>query len=472
VIPLGLPGRHERRSQGASADLVRGEVAPEDLESLLPALAGLLPGAAPVIEGTLRLGEAGRGAGGPDPFRRLFTLPGREALLGEARDLLVERGPLFRLSPYLREGKLRTDTLRRPEFGTRTIAVVTPPLDMLRSKLIGPEELLLYMLERELPAPPRSDGPTPVRAPFVVNGQTFVELRELVGRALFDAYPDYRAWALGRVESKVAADLDALLARSPEAGSLSPEARERLRRALLLRAADPNEGRPHLPLVEWIADVSARETVIELERRLVDGLLRGEGERDREVARAERLAGEWWRLERWFPPAVDARILAPLIPAYDPARDVIGFYRFLLPWPELFGPRTATLPSRPLGLHTALLLRGRGIAEFPPPGGTAGLLALRYDPVGRREWLDAGCPDDRELSRGAEKVELVLAGQEPGPGERPLRLIVYFPSGPARRVARPACWRVDSEPDGPPRLAGLARALERALERGSGTVGR
>lgn len=469
VSPLGLPGRYERRAQGASADLERGEATPEDLGALLPATDDLFPSAAPVVDGMLWLREAGESEGeaGPEPV--LFTVRGRTALLGEARDLLVERGPLFRLGPYLREGKLRTDTLRRPEFGTRAIAVLTPPIDQLLDSPTGPEALLLRMLERGLPAPPRSEGPTPVRAPFVVHGLTFLESRELIGRALFDAYPDYRAWALNRVERKVATDLGALLARSPEAGSLGPEERERLRRAMLLRAADPAEGRPHLPLAEWIADVPARETAIELERRLADGLLRGEGDAHGEPLRAERLAGEWWRVGRWFPPAIDVRIVTPMIPAYDPRRDVVGFYRFLLPWPDLFGPRTPTVPSRPLGLRTALLLVGSGGEESLPPGRT-GLLALRYDAVGRREWLDAGCPDDRELSRGAEKVELLLAGDEPEEGESPLRLTVYYPPGPV--PGRPACWRIEAGAEASATQVELMRALELALERRSGAARR
>lgn len=463
LVPLGLPGRHERRAPGASADLERLELSPEEIGALLPAATGLVSPASPTIDGALRLRGAGKTEGQPNSDSRLFTLRGREALLGAARDLLVERGPLFRLGPYLREGKLRTDSARRPQFGTRTIAVVTPPLEQLRGRLTGPEELLLQMLDRELPAPPRSDRATPVRAPFIVHGQTFLELRELIGRTLFDAYPDYRAWALGRVERGVDADLRALLARSPEVGSLSPELRDELRRALLLRAGDPAEGRPHLPLVEWIADVSARETAIELERRLADELLRGAGDPGRDLERAERLAEAWWRVGRWFPPAVDSRILAPLIPAYDPRRDVVGFYRFLLPWPEWLGPRTAPLPSRPLGLLTALRLVRQGDGGLPRPG-SSGVLALEYAAVGRREWLDAGCPGDRELARGAEKVVLVLAGEPPAERDHPLRLNVYYLPGTAPgeeepAPVRPACWRVEIDADAPPGLAGLARAI-------------
>ena len=57
VIPLGLAGRHERRAQGASGDLERGEVTPRDLEALL-GVDRLLPGRLGVGEdrkGTLDL---------------------------------------------------------------------------------------------------------------------------------------------------------------------------------------------------------------------------------------------------------------------------------------------------------------------------------------------------------------------------------------------------------------------------------
>jgi hypothetical protein len=464
LLPLGVPGRNERVAPATLAEL--DQLEPTETGACATALdaSGDWLGAQSEVDAGLRL----RFTEGNDTAAAasiLCSVESREAMVGQTEDLLIEQGPLFRRKPWANEGRLRIDTARKPAFGLRSVAVLTPAVQSVRDHLTDPAALLLHLLERELPDPPRSAA-KPYRAPFMVHGQTFLELRELIGRVLFNRYPDYRDWALKQVEHQVHSDLQALLDRSPAAQDLSEEQIGDLRQAMLARSSDPLEGCPHLPLAQWLGDVDARQAVLELERRLTDSLLRGGENGQRNRVAIDRVARSWWKLSRWFPPAIDGRILTPLVPVYDREREQIGFYRFLLPWPRLLAGAPETVPTRALALRGAVALADRpGLLSLL--GGELGVVALSYDDVDRDELREIGCAALQAGHRPTTRVVLELAGEESAERERPLRLAAYWvdeePSAEAADRPGPSCWRVEAEQSGSPRLRRIGEFLDQLL---------
>jgi hypothetical protein len=464
LLPLGVPGRNERVAPATLEHLDRiGPTEADACATALSSTSGWLDRSSAVDAGLrLHFAEGGDGAAAPSV---LCTIESRAVMVGQTEDLLIEQGPLFRRKPWVHEGKLRIDTARKPEFGVRAVAILTPALESVRDHLTDPSALLLHLLESDLPDPPRSST-EPYRAPFIIHGQSFLELRELIGRVLFDRYPDYRAWALEQVEHQVESDLQALLDRSPAAQSLSEEQIGDLKQAMVARSADPLEGRPHLPLAQWLGDVDAGRAVLELERRLTDSLVRGAAGAQDERDRIDRVARSWWKLSRWFPPAIDGRILTPLAPVYDRERKQIGFYRFLLPWPRLLAGAPETVPTRALALRSAAVLTDRpGFLSLL--GGSVGVVAVRYAEADREELREVGCSSLRTGERRATRVVMEMAEDESAAGERPLRLAAYWGSEESSAEAGdrpgPMCWSVEVEQSGSPRLRHIGEVLEELL---------
>lgn len=401
--------------------------------------------------------------GGTDAPPRFEPAAGEERLVGRARDLVLEAGPRYRAAAFRDSGKLVGGAGKKSEFATRDVVVELPSADRVRTELTSPERLLLYMLERDLPAPASPLDGAGSRPPFLVHGQTFLELREELGRALARSRPDYREWARRQLEGQVDTELERLLSRTPLATVPTPQELRHLREAMLEQAADPDEGPVHLLVAEWLRDVPAREATLGLEREVVNRVL-GADARDPAVrALADLVDDRWPRLGGWFPPAFRVRILAPLIPAYDPDRDVVGFYRFLLPWP---GPEERSVdppPPRPLGLRAVRALQ-RLDGAWPVLQGRVELAALEYAGLNAREWERAGCPPEGVHRGGRARVTLLLVETGAADQERPLRLDAYFAwdagsDGDAGPPPEPDCWRVESAGEASGELADLARRL-------------
>lgn len=364
------------------------------------------------------------------PPARLLIPESRDAILGRVEDLLVERGPLFMRTAYEDKGRLRVDLTSEPHSAIREIAIATPALPILRTRIAGPEDVLLFMIEEDFCASPRSE-----RAPFTVNGRTFLELRELLGRAMFISREDYRSWAIRKVESDVEIDLRALLTAWGEDRRPSGEELRRLRSAMIEQAADPSQGRPHLHLSQWLGDVPAMDVVNALELRMINSIIGGSGE----IAAIE---SSWHKLGEWLPPAVDARIITPLVPVHDSERDAMGFYRFVLPRPQAHGHQPSPLSPKPLGLM--LMRRLLGDQE------AARLIShrlraveVRYGGVGAREVRSSDCPAKPAMLRRSTRVEITFA--DVTSGEEPfLRLVAYFPN-PRDNRGDPLCLWFDGE---------------------------
>jgi hypothetical protein len=84
--------------------------------------------------------------------------------------------------------------------------------------------------------------------------------------------------------------------------------------------------------------------LLQLQTRMLNRTLRANG--DRQFVELRRM---WTTLQDWFPPPTRSRVLTPLIPAYDSRRDVIGFYRVVVPRMLRWGPPLDALPEQPTG---------------------------------------------------------------------------------------------------------------------------
>lgn len=312
----------------------------------------------PIPAGWPRVEEQGEQGEQDEQVERpaLYVLDPPGLIAARTPDVLLERGLLYSRQAYENAGRYRLTVDRKPRVGTRTVAIDVPEFDDLRRSIRGPEEVLLHLLQYDL-CPDRADP----RHPLFVHGKTFLEIREFIADALFEHYPDYQAWARDRLVAEAAPGVDAFLAELARSQELPAARLEAIRSTLMARAADPDHDAPQRFLAEWLGDVPARTAVQALEARLAGALLDPLGRVD-EAPLAEHLERNGFGVfEAWFPPANAVRVLTPLLPAYDVARNVIGFYRIVLPRPRLGAPPVDPLPSAPLGLRTARFLLASGI---------------------------------------------------------------------------------------------------------------
>jgi len=208
-----------------------------------------------------------------------------------------------------------------------------------------------------------------------------------------------------RIEADVDSDLQALLMTWPEEERPAGEKLRSLRRAMIDQASDVSGGRAHLHLAGWLGDVDADEVVNSLEAQLASELLAGRGEFP------DTVSSSWHRLGEWFPPAVEARILTPLIPVYDREREQIGFYRFVLQRPHPHRRHPLPLPDRPL----ALLVVERMAEQL----GAVEVSEVSYRKADIQAIHEAGCTE--ELGRSKRALEVVVTFNDGG------RLVAYYP---------------------------------------------
>jgi hypothetical protein len=475
IEALGYSQRFEGRRYGAESPVEivgLSEDEPEILAAAIASSCGTPPPKLEIAE-KLRFIPSITGAQGLQSPSHLYTVASHEQLIGNTTDVIVERGPLFKRKRYWNGGKYRTQVDRKPLFEPRVFVVETPPLRSVRTELTGPEDLLIYLLERDICAPPPSEGQPYARSPIFVHGRTFLEMRDFLGRVLYRAYPDYRDWAAGRVEETIDSDLNDLLKDLPASMELTDESVAALRQALLARETDPDEGHSHLYLAEWLGDVSALKTIRSLERDLINRMLSGDD--PGEVERLAKLvAGSWEKLTLWFAPATTVRILTPLVPAYDPERDTIGFYRFVLARPNIDGEPDEILHDRPLGL-----LAMRWILDQPELAEMlrrrTEVISLESDVVNRRETRGLDCrlgtpienASGNRRHRPSEKVVIELGAV--GAKDQWLSLNAYFltsgEDGGEYGVDLPACFSVTGAADGSVWSEIIANELTNAIDR-------
>jgi Mg-chelatase subunit ChlD len=333
---------------------------------------------------------------------------GERTVTGRVADLEIERGALYASHGYHVAGKYRflPDLFER--YHVRDLELPVPSIDEVRASIDSPEALLGYLVERE--APP-FDRPSDPRGKQVrlggswVHGQAFLELREVLGR-VFYRYPGYREWADGRLRAERRAELAALVEEYAERHGLPAGDAEALVDLLEASRSAPKPEGLQRHLAEWLGDVTALELVAAVERRISDALLRDErGVLQGESGPVDTARAVWEQPDRWFPPPTHLRVVTPMVPAYDPERDVVGFYRLVLPTVAEAGPPVDRVPAAPLGVGLARWLVDATRPEELDTGALR-VEALRYGVVDRRE---------------RRRVRRVL--EEPKPSLRDLRAV-------------------------------------------------
>lgn len=466
VVSLGAPRRleHRRRDNGLEAAPLLREDAILSPNAFGPCRAAVEIDA---ISAKLRRSRASPLLGEVERASYLCPFRTRRGFLGWTLDIAVERGPLFTRRSAQGGGRPRMSPDREAVFVERGFKVVVPPLSRLRTELSDPADILRYLIRHEPCAPGPSEEHPYARSPLFVHGQTFIEVRELLGRGLYTTQDDYYTWAVERAERDVDARLPGILKTISGGDALSPDGKRALRDSIVARESDPARGAAHNRLVAWLGDVVARDAAVELERRGMNGLLCDRSESAEERARV--LAGSWHKLGHWFPPATQVRIVTPLIPAYDAGRDLIGFYRFLLPAPTPTGKGAGTVPKRPLGLLALRSLLDEEEARRALFRSELRVGSLEYAPAKRRELRRAGCgPDSGATGEAIDKVTIEF--RESSADAVSFRLAAFFtlPAGPPGAPdpwLRPACLAVEGIARGSPGRAG--RDLAARLAAGS-----
>jgi hypothetical protein len=270
-------------------------------------------------------------------------LTGRDQLAGCMMDVLSPPGDLFGRRPdwkSLLQGSVRV--------GTRDVRVRTPQLARLPRSLVEAIEMLV----------PADGAETDARSPYVIEGAALLAQRARIASSLFASRADYRDFALARLDRMAREDLAAIERDFREAFPELSEAQvadvakaSRAGRRVLEATRTPTDADLARVLAAWLGDIPAQDLLREWERRLVNRRLAGSASEE---------GPRWKRLrDTWAMPQV-FRVAAPLILVRDPERDIVGFWRVVLPRPEWFAERAASrpvaerpedrLPERPLAL--------------------------------------------------------------------------------------------------------------------------
>ncbi|MFQ5671175.1 MAG: hypothetical protein ACE5HD_11760, partial [Acidobacteriota bacterium] len=268
----------------------------------------------------------------------------RDAIQAEVRDLVRLPGFLYDLQDSAATGRLIPRENRKAVTATRSIEIPVPPFERIRGGIWAPEDVILSLFVEERP-------------PGLVQGGTFFRIRSQLGE-LLHGFPGYKEWANTRLEVLRSARADVLLEDLVRDQPLSADTRAFIHARLVDRL--PVAGEAQEILAEWLGDISARQLAEALERKAANAWIRYVArlkEEDRQTAVL--IEDQWPQLAAWFPPPVQVRSLALLSPAYDPDRDVVGFYRVILPEPVAGGPPRDRVPERPVGLETVRWMLGR-----------------------------------------------------------------------------------------------------------------
>ena len=266
-------------------------------------------------------------------------------------DVTMDHGPLY--EPSSPNGLENNDVVR---LRYRPVEIPLPSPSALPT---GPAEIMDNLLRRATaitngePAVDPRKTPADEHArpyhdvPMLSHGRSFLDLRGRIARALF-AHPAYREWVMGRLDREAGERLSELLARYHAlAPDLSAEALEQVVREtpdgqrILARAERPSDPDLQHFLAAWLGDISAYDLFVGWEIAQINAYLQhssGQGSLDT-------VAERWRELRRVLAAPSYARVLTLLIPTYDPLREVIGFWRIVLPRPSWRSPR-ATLYRR------------------------------------------------------------------------------------------------------------------------------
>ncbi len=369
------------------------------------------------------------------PFLEMTPPTQTGQIAGRIVDVLVQPSVLYDHRVWNRSGKLRLEMDREAVVSERPFVFYAPDPDFVAERHRSPETAVDSLLERAASARGLAAGEGMDEA--WIQGLTFFRAREALARALLEWSPAYRAWAQARIRELERPGQQALLEQLRREGV--PEARQRALQSALERRHEIEPPLAARVLAEWLGDIEAAELARRLELRFCRKLLAAGS-----PAAQPDLAARWDTLRRWLAPPTRVRVQVPLVMAYDPEREVFGFYR-VVSMPQLRGPARPPTPARPLGwmLLRALLQNAR-VAQA--------LRGLRIESI---EYLPVPSPTS------PARVRLRLTGDRPSAAALQLEGELEHEGwyAPLR------CLEV-SAPGGDPSSGDLARALK-ALESGA-----
>lgn len=316
----------------------------------------------------------------------------RGRIRGRLPDLESDAGPLYSERVYRRTGRYRPRLDLYAGYHVRDFELDAPEFGFVRGALTGPVALVGYLLERgNRPFVEDENGEARLGRGWL-HGQTLLETRSLLGRALY-AQPGYHEWADARLWSMEREDLERLLEQS----GMDGPSRRRFVQTVARRGYVPRPRDPQRVLADWLGDLTLEALAAELDREGAAAALGG-----RSSLSAERVREIWPRWMSWFPPPTRARVIAPLVPVYDAGRDVIGFYRIVLPLSLKGQPPEDLPPASPLGTLLAESLGLDGVrvttVEYPGVG-----RALR--PLLRRAGRKSGRREVRAVRLSLESAD-------------------------------------------------------------------
>jgi hypothetical protein len=244
-------------------------------------------------------------------------------------------------------------TFQSPRFAARGIRIAVPALVDLPTDAVG----AILPLLRDQPA---TAGAT---SPSFMDGSAFLAQRAQIAAGLFADRADFHQFAQARLARiaddelaalaksfardfpKLSPDEIALVARSSRAGARS-----------LASAARPTDADLARVLAAWIDDVSAVDLFRAMERHFIDASIADGPEGDVDALWNAALA-------RFAMPS-RVRIETPLALVHDPAQDVIGFVRVVLPRPEGFRTKDRRYPKLGDPLSARLVRRPLAVGLF------------------------------------------------------------------------------------------------------------
>jgi hypothetical protein len=405
----------------------------ERASTVVGEISGRIPARAPTRKFGFRMFEPPGAPGAREARLILFEKP--RALVGRLKDLVRERGALYPRDPSGGDRRSRLRLNEQPEFALREVGLEIPDVATLMEAPRSVEDVLTVLAERALRAPGTRAGMGFPENPALVQGASFLEMRKALALALFREEEDYRAWGTRRLVADRIPFIEQILEEFRLSRLAVDDDLPSLRASLLARAAEPDEDQPQRFLAEWLGDVAARDAVAAYERKSISALLGLLPRSDGTEAGAGDVSEQAWRcFLGWFPVPDRVRVLVPLVPAYDPARDAIGFYRVILPRPAPGSAPRDVLPSDPLGLRAVRWLlerpsgrdtlraaRGVYAVDYGEPSWSE-RLAIRMHARG----LGAPWSSARRVDR---KVTLRLASD--GERRHEVRVAAYFASASA-----------------------------------------
>jgi len=353
IRSFAIPRRLERREPQRISDRNAGRgTLPVGITDSVTACLGL---SRPATYGTrIDLGSSHASLDGAIDASTLVRLQSSNYWVGQVQDISIDTGVHYDSDLLRASGRFRLDLEIRPVLENRNVILEVPAFDLVRESLRRPEDVILWMLRSDA-CTGNATGFGGISDPRWVHGKTFLDLREYLGLAVYQSSADYREWAQQRIRDLGWYQAKALLAEFERNGVATEENVQTLRDLVESRARNPEPGLPQKFLAEWLGDVPARQLALEVQAQAANRAL-ATLEDGADETESLMVVEQWDRFREWLPPPTHVRVVAPLVPAYDPRREVFGFYRIVLPQPVPSGSSEHLVPPQPLGLILLHLL--------------------------------------------------------------------------------------------------------------------